>query len=117
MIITRLNAVPRGGDSDTCTGPWPPPGDQPRGRPARVRAATAGRHRHAAPHSHEAPPGSSYYPDAFPRAAPREPPAERQCQAPPAPGDTLPAQPGPRSVMSAATPCFKQGSPAGQGQM
>lgn len=116
MIITRLNAVPWGNCSGTCTGPWPPPSDQPLGQPARAGRDSWQTPPRCAPQP-RGPAGSSHYPGRLPQGSPREPPAECQCQAPPAPGDTLPVQLGPRYVMSAVTLCLKQGSPAGRGQM
>lgn len=116
MIITHLNAVPRGHYCDTCTAMAP--ARRPAPRAARVsgqrQLADTATPRPTATRPLRAHPITL---DDFPRVAPREPPAERQCQAPPAPGDALPVQPGPRYVMSAVTLCLKQGSPAGRGQM
>lgn len=70
MILSRLNAVPQGHGSSTCTGPWPPPATSHSGS-LLMRAATAGTHGHAAPHGHEAHPVT---PDDSPGAASRSPP-------------------------------------------
>lgn len=82
MIIARLNAVPWGDHSGTCTGPWPPPGDQPLGRPAHP-GGDSWQTRPAAPHPTATRPLRAHpiTPDDLPGAAPREPPAECQCQA------------------------------------